>query len=173
MKKKMIAFIICFCYQYAIAQNGHQKESTMYMAAYEYIICDSINFGRLISVSDSIVDLDRYWSSGLEEFPNEKNILNQYRSKKGYRYFDTYYSQSLDSLFHNRQMNQSNTILFFSQIEDCILRADLLTFSSKQICKVKKKDYNAYFWGTGFEYLFLFNANGVIKIVLRQEIIYN
>ena len=79
MKRSVVIFVIISCAQYIVCQNTWHSDSVMYMAAYKYISNDSINQGNLIAVADSIVDLDRYWVTGLEQFPEECKKLAQYR----------------------------------------------------------------------------------------------
>jgi hypothetical protein len=124
-------------------------------------------------VSDSIVDLDRLGFTVLSKcYPNAKKSIDGYRAGKKYAYFRTYYSPCIASWFCHHE-ERANYILFFSQIEDNILRADLLFYDSRYISKECKFDNSAYYFGVGSEYLFLFGKDEKMKIALKQEMIYN
>ena len=153
-----------------VAQNDCEKVAALYLAAYNYIVNDSVNQNKKIIVSDSIIDLDRFWfSQDLENFPVEKEKLEQYRVDKGFNWFETYYSHCIDSLFCKKNQ-QANNILFFSPIEDNILRADVLP---RKRC-VNKFDYNTMAFQTvGQIYLFIFDDDGTIKMVFGRKIIYD
>lgn len=175
MKEVVFIFIICFGCQYVVCQNTWQKDSIMYMAAYKYITNDSINKKKLIVVSDSIEDLDRNWDTGLEQFPEESKKLAQQLEEQSKRYFikTTYYSPLLASLFQNQDVKRSQTILFFSKIEDMMLRADINFFNKKYIAEDEKFNFRDYMWGMKFQYLFIFNEDGTIKKALWRELILN
>lgn len=169
----MIALVMCcvFYCNISIAQKiDCTKDSSMYLAAYNYIINDSINTEKTISVSDSIVDLDRFWfSDKLIALPVEKEKLDRYRTDKKYSWFNTFYSACIDSLFYKRK-EQSDHVLFFSTIEDNMLRADLLSY---------KKSIDAFNYDQvasqteAYIYLFIFNTDGTIKEAFGHEIIYD
>lgn len=175
MKRGITVFAIMCCFQYAVCQSRWQKDSLMYMAAYKYIINDSINKDKLIVVADSIVDLDRYWVTGLEQFPEEQKKLIQYKEKQMKRIFttSTFCSPLLACLFREQDVNGSNTILFFSEIADLILRADINFYDKKIIGEYDKFNYEAYLWGISYEYLFIFNQDGTLRKALRRKMILN
>ncbi len=172
MKNTVIIIIYCFfCSNTIIAQINCIQDSTMYIAAYNYIASDSLNRGKSIVVSDSIVDLDRFWfSKDLTEFTVEREKLDHYRLSKNYVWFDSFYSQCISSLFSGKNLN-SKMVLFFSIIEDNMLRADLLPHNKKW---KNKFNYNTMsFQNVGQIYLFIFNKDGSIKKVFSHEIIYD
>lgn len=175
MKEVFIIFIICFSCQHVVCQNTWQKDSIMYMAAYKYITNDSINKNKLIVVSDSIEDLDRYWDTGLEQFPEESEKLKKQRNEQRKRYSikTTYYSPLLASLFQNQDVKRSQTILFFSKIEDMILIANINFFNKRYIPEDNKFECGNYIWGISYEYLFIFNEDGTIKKALWRELMLN
>lgn len=156
-------------------QNIYQKDSVIYTNAYRYIIKDSTNLNKSIILSDSIVDLDKYWSSGLDSFPKEKEILNQYRERKKYQYFKAFFSQVLNSLSneHKTSHHSNSVILFFSKIENYTLRADVLPLDNKYTDQTRIFDYTNYDFGEGYEYLFILNPDGSIKLALKQQVIRN
>lgn len=135
----------------------------MYMAAYNYILNDSINNNRLIVVADSIVDLDRYWVTGLEQFPEEYKKLARYIEKQMKRMFATSssYSPLLASLFHDQDVKLSNAILFFSRIIDLMLRADI-NILSKNIWENMRSSTMKHIYGGFLINICLFSK----KIVL-------
>ncbi|NDP22618.1 MAG: hypothetical protein GZ091_16285 [Paludibacter sp.] len=170
--KTILSFFILSSWlaNYPIAAQNCERDSLLYLTAFNYILKDSINHNNSIAVSDSIIDLDRFWfSKGLENFPNEKELLNQYRANKGYKWFKPYHSKLINLLFC-RQKNEQK-VLFFSPIENNILRADLLPINqrSKDIF-----DYNKLASFTeGYQYLFIFNNSKTIKLALCRKIIYD
>lgn len=175
MKRVVLVFaIMCIC-QHVLCQSMCYKDSIMYMSAYRYILNDSINRNKLVAVADSIVDLDRYWMTGLEQYPEEQKKLACYREKQMKRIFTAtaFYSPLLASLFHDQDVMHSNTILFFSEIADLMLRADINFFDKGYVGDYEKFNYEAYIWGISYEYLFIFNEDGTIKKVLRRELILN
>lgn len=88
MKSLVIFFLFFFPYVICNAQSDCTNDTTMYLVAYNYIINDSTNQGKSISVSDSIIDLDRFWfSEDLIALPMEKVKLDKYRANKGYVWF--------------------------------------------------------------------------------------
>lgn len=177
MKRSVIALVICCCCQYVAGQDARQRDSIMYKTAYEYIVNDSVCKNKRIVVADSICDLDRYWPAGLEKFPEECKKLKQYREEQGKRMYKTriamYYSPLLVSLFPNRDVKRSDTVLFFSEIIDLMLRVDVIFFNKQYISECERFRWEAYMWGTAYEYLFIFNEDGTIRKALWSEIILN
>ncbi|MDD3036925.1 hypothetical protein [Bacteroides sp.] len=147
----------------------------MYMTAYQYIKNDSFFSGKLVAVADSIVDLDRYEYDCLkEEFPEEYEKLKVYRKNKKYpylhtyySYFYTYYSPLLAFLFRGQDIERASAILFFSNIEDLMLRADVEIYDKRYISN--KFKYEQYMWGISYGYLFIFDKNATLRKVLRSE----
>ena len=175
MKRCIAILMLCYCFQYVVCQTTWQKDSTMYMTAYQHIKNDSIFSGKLIAVTDSIVDLDRYCLDCLKkEFPEEYEKLKVYRKNKKYpyfysyySYFYTYYSPLLAFLFRNQDVEQASAILFFSNIEDLMLRADVNFYDKTYISN--KFKYEEYIWGISYEYLFIFDENATLRKVVRSE----
>lgn len=169
---KNIVIIVLFTLLSAIsmAQTNCSQGSVMYLTAYNYIIRDSVNQGKTIAVSDSIVDLDRFWfSQDIADYPTEKEILDQYRADKKFVWKDAYYSPCLASLFCRKKTMPKN-ILFFSKIENNMLRVDLLPYKqqSNRFDYVKMASQNV-----GQIYLFIFNENGSLVSTFSHEIIYD
>lgn len=176
MKRCILILMLCYCFQYVVCQNTWQKDSTMYMTAYQYIKKDSIFSNKLIAVVDSIVDLDRYCLDCLKkEFPEEYEKLKVYRKNKKYPYshtyyscFYTYYSPLLAFLFRSQDVKQASAILFFSNIEDLMLRVDVNLYDKTYV--FNKFKYEEYIWGISYEYLFIFDKNATLRKVVRSEV---
>lgn len=171
--KSSIAITICcfFCSNTIIAQLNCNQDSTMYIAAYNYVVNDSLCQEKNIVVSDSIIDLDRFWfSKDLSEFSIEREKLDQYRFRKSYAWFKPFYSPCISSIFNVKNLN-SKLVLFFSVIEDNMLRADLLPHNKKWTNKFNYDEMS--FQNVGQIYLFIFNKKGRIKKVFCHEIIYD
>jgi hypothetical protein len=87
---------------------------------------------------------------------------------KRYIWFDPFYSHFLASQFCKKDM--SNNVIFFSTIEDNILRADILPRKRQ----TNMFDYDKMaFQNVGYIYLFVFNVDGTIKLALQEEMIYD
>lgn len=171
MKTILISILFFINYIGIKAQSDCDQDSIMYIAAYNYVANDSINRGKNIVVSDSIVDLDRFWfSKDLTEFTVEKEKLDLYRLRKNYVWFDSFYSPCISSLFSGKNLN-SKLVLFFSTIEDNMLRVDLLPYNKKW--KNKFSYDTMSFQNVGQIYLFIFNKDRSIKKAFSHEIIYD
>lgn len=171
MKKFLSGCIACITCSLTFSQTTLETESLMYRNAYEYILNDSINKDRIISVADCMTDLGMYWDTGLEEYPQEKERLRSYRRERKYRYFEPYFSPLLHCLFRNKNADISNTVVFFSPVVDLMLRADL-EFYELGSGRAKFR-HDAYWFGMSYMYLFLFNEDGTIKKALGMEFILN
>jgi hypothetical protein len=169
MKNIVIIVLFSLLHTISVAQTNCSQDSVIYLAAYNYIFQDSVNQGKTITVSDSIVDLDKFWfSQDISDCPAKKEVLDQYRANKGFIWFDTYYSPCLASLFC--KTTTSKNVLFFSKIEDNMLRADLLPYKQQS----NKFDYGKMaFQNVGQIYLFIFNKDGSLKSAFSHEIIYD
>lgn len=169
MKFIMCLIYLCICFSIR-SQFSCDQNSVKYLMAYNHIINDSINQGKIIAVSDSIVDLDRYWFSGeLKEFPEHQKKLNQYRANRGFTWFTTFYSPCLRALFGDKNP-LANHVIFFSKVEDNMLLADLLPHFKQ----FDKFNYDKMaFQNVGWTYLFIFNNKGELKVVFNREMIYD
>lgn len=177
MKRSILIFVICYFCQYVVSQDTRQRDSIMYKTAYEYIVNDSVCKNKQIVVSDSICDLERYGTAGLEQFPEEYIKLDQYREEQVMRFvtkgMTAFYSPLLASLFPNRDVKRSDTVLFFSEVIDLMLRVDVNFFNKKYISECDRFRWEAYMWGTAYRYLFIFNEDGAIRKVLWSEMMLN
>lgn len=119
-------------------QSNCDSDSIRYRIAYNYVVNDTVNQGKIIAVSDSIVDIDRHWDKKeLENLEDVQRKLSRYMENK-YTWFPSYYSSCIAAMFGDKNKLSSNHVLFFSQIEDGILFANLL------LCKAygDKFDYD-------------------------------
>jgi len=177
MKKIFCLILYCFsCYIVIQAQSDCGQDSIKYLIAYDYIVNDFVTKGEIVMVSDSIIDLDRYWfSEELKNFPEEQRKMNQYRVNKGFVWSDPFYSSCITSMFPIKEI-LPNRILFFSQIEDNILLADLLPLN-RYNPYIKQSDRFNYakmtFQNMGRIYLFIFCGDGNLKATFSREIIYD
>ena len=154
-----------------IAQLNCSQDSTTYIAAYNYVVNDSLCQEKNIVVSDSIVDLDRFlFSDDLTKFPIEREKLDQYRFSKNHVWFKPFYSPCISSIFNVKNLN-SKSVLFFSVIEDNMLRADLLPHNKKWVNKFNYDEMAHH--NEGHIYLFIFNEKGRIKKVFCHVMIYD
>jgi hypothetical protein len=172
MRKALIQLFILYSWfgSYTItAQNNCENDSIRYLVAYNYIINDSINTNKRLGVSDSIVDLDRFWfSHQLDSLPLKKAIVDTYRSNKDYKWFKTYHAECLD--FLSNKNKQGQYVIFFSQIEDDMLRVDVLPVKNS-MNNTKHYDKLASFTN-GYIYLFIFSRS-TIQLVFSNKIIYD
>ena len=136
----------------------------LYDYVYNYIKHDSINVGKRIAVSDSIIDLDRIWD--IKDIVGEKDV-NSCREEKEYEYFKPYHSFLLTKL-HEANKLEPDMILFFSPIENDMLQVDLYSFESSF-----QYNYDLYMWGECVQYLFILNKKGEIDKVLKQRLYLN
>lgn len=170
---KIIATTLLSFYSIIFAQVDCEKDSIKYSIAYNYIANNYPNGSNKIIVSDSIIDLDRFFGAkGLTDFPEEKEKLNQYREKKNYIWFEPFYSSCLASMFSIKDTAARN-ILFFSQIEDNILIAEVFPLFLMPNHIKKRLNIFRYnevsFQNTSIYYLFIFDKN-TIEAVFRNEI---
>ena len=163
----LLSFLFCITLN---AQLYCCKDSVKYLTAFNCIANDSIIKEKKISVSDSIVDLDRYWfSDELKNYPEEKQILNQYREKNKFKWFAPFYSSCLATLFPDKDKSARN-IIFFSKIEDDMLLADLLPHTKQ----FDRFNYDKMAFQTiGRTYLFIFAKDGNLKAFFSREIHYD
>lgn len=167
MKINFILILICCSLRTLAQDNDNINASIIYRHVFEYIQQDGINAKFNIAVSDSIIDLDKNWNIELGEYRNEELMLNQYESNLKCEYFKPYYSATLFSL-HEANKHNPQLILFFSPIENHILRADLHSFNSQYQYRNE-----LYIWGECIEYLFLLKEDGNIKKVFKQKVLLN
>ncbi len=156
------------------------QDSAKYIAAYNFIINDSINQGKSIAVSDTIIDLTRDWfSEDLGNFPKEQKILDQYRENKGFIWSAPFYSPCLTTLFPERRDESANNVLFFSTIEDNMLIVELLPYKGQfpewrpYIGDLDRFNYyEMTHQNTSRIYLFVYCENGNLRATFSGEMHY-
>jgi hypothetical protein len=181
MKKIFCLILYSFSYLIVIqAQSDCGQDSIKYLIAYNYIVNDYVTKGKTITVSDSIIDLDRFWfSEELKNYPEEQRRLNQYRENKGFIWSDPFYSSCITSMFPVRNV-LANNILFFSQIEDDILLADVFPYKNTFInWKSDKYDRDRMFnynqismFTVVNKYLFIFDKDETLKLSIHGKMTY-
>jgi len=167
--KQIILFIeVLFICNLINAQVLTSNDVCKYYKAFEYVLNDSINRGKPLCVSDSIVDLDRFWF--IKDVKNDTNMKKTLESLVKYKWFGNYYLKELNSLWGG-EYKAAESILFFSSIEKNTLRVDLfikrysiLEYNFEKLIQYNKDKIYAY--------LFFFDCNGNIKKVFNHEIIY-
>lgn len=139
-----------------------------YQKAYNYISADPINKENKITVSDIIVDMDRFYFQG--DVKEDTCLSKVIDSLNKYEWFDEFSSKDIYDLFQG-QDRYAESILFFSLIEKNTLRADLFMKRSdlKEFRYDKIINLNE---SKVYAYLFFFDESGKIKQVYRSEIIY-
>jgi hypothetical protein len=167
---KYLLFIISFlASNNIVSQTNCNKDSSLYLSAFYYIIQLE---NKNIELSDSIVDIDRfYFSDLLVDFPTEKEKIKKYRSAKDFTWFNSYFCEYLHNLKCQEEFN-GNNVLFFSQIEDNILIAELLPKSNKDREMRFNYEYMT-FQNIGKVYLFIFDSCNNIKEMFQNNIIYD
>ncbi len=178
--KRAIHLAFCFVCLTSAGQINCEKDFFLYFEAYNHIVKLRENKIKIIAVSDSIVDLDRYWiSPELEKYPIAKRQLNTFRENKKYVWTEPYYCSCLDALCTKEHSTTSAThILFFSQVEDNILLAELLPCTNTFIVGAEGTDclsmsYDKLSMFTlANRYLFIFNTDSSISLFLKEKMIY-
>ena len=173
-------FAFCIIYFTSIGQLNCERDFLFYSKAYDYIIQLQENKTKIIAISDSIIDLERYWDSPiLEKYPAEKEKLNSFRKNKKYVWSEPYYCSCIDSLRTKKNKATPIThVLFFSPIDGNILLAELLPCFNTFIVNAKKIDCsfvsyeNLSIFTSVNRYLFIFNNDGSINLFLKEKMNY-
>lgn len=150
------------------AQNSHTTDSIKYSAGYNAIINDSINQGKSLIVSDSLVRLNvAVFFRELKQKDEDVNSL----ITRLYGIYQNFDSCSKLTFLSDKSGKFSKNILFFSPIiNDSILCAELFEYKSS----LNKNEYlRIATSGTSYMYLFVFDEVGKIKSMFRKEMIYN
>jgi len=139
-----------------------------YKEAFNYILSDSINLGKEIFVSDTIIDMDRFYFK--DEVKDDTTLTNIIDSLTKYTWFENFSSDEIQNIF-GKQNKSAESILFFSLIEKNTLRADLF-FERKSLNEFKYNNLSNYNVNEIFSYLFFFDEFGKIKKAYRAKMIY-
>ena len=162
---KIINILILIGCSFAVHMSSQQKcdSDIIYSQAFCKIAQDTINSKSHLYVSDYIVDLDRFWYSDMLSDSINRELVKSFRSRKQYKWEPNYYCTCLHSLFNKEVNNNFDKIIFFSRIEDNMLRADVLNY-----CK-GSMDYDSLsLFGSGEAYLFI--CDSALKIIKTYKI---
>ena len=167
--KYILYIVFLLTCQSACAQDYFDLYRAQYQCAYNYI--NDINKGEKITVSHTIVDLERWaFIQDLSVFPEAKEKVQSHSIKYVYNRKNDIYSKKITSLGAKRK--SSKYIIFFSPIIDNMLVASVIPYN-----KYKKRFVNDYermaFQITCDDYLFLFDADMKLIKVLHANIICN
>lgn len=165
MRIHFILIIVCCSLRTLAQDNDNINASIVYRHAFEYIQQDNANLN--IAVSDSIIYLNKAWNIESGGCRNEESMLNQYEDNLKCEYSKPYYSAALFNL-HEANKHNPQMVLFFSSMENHMLRADLHIFNSQYQYRNE-----LYIWGECIEYLFLLKEDGNIKKVFKQKVLLN
>lgn len=165
--------MIIFAFLYINKSYGQEMyllPKTEYKIAFEYIR-KTMPVNSSICVSNHIIDLGIYVVNELDSFPDLRGKLQNLDDKKVVeKGYEAFYNKDLDNLFCKPM--KAKAIIFFSKIEDEILRADLV------ICDrivTKSIDFDSAIhlgMGSTFSYVFFFAQNGTLKKSFSYEMLY-
>ncbi len=168
MKNVLIVIMLFFLQSNMLAQKNYSADSIKYLVGYNAIINDSINQGKDLIISDSLVKLN------VAVFFRELKQKDEDESSLTTRLHGIY--QNVDScskltFLNDKSRKCSKNILFFSPIiNDSILCAELFEYKSN----LNKNNYlRIATFNTSYVYLFVFDEVGKIKLMFRKEMIYN
>ena len=168
MKKTVIIFFLFYCNIYVCTQDICVKDIIKYKEAYNYLIKDSIMDDKSLFVSDTVVDMDRfYFHADVIDYPEIKTTID---SLKKYTWNKGFSSEQLREVWKN-QNPYSESILFFSLVEKNTLRADLF-INRYSLANFNYDDIIYFNRDKVYAYLFVFNKQNKLERVFRREIIY-
>ncbi|MFR2069045.1 MAG: hypothetical protein ACLS4S_02155 [Bacteroides nordii] len=169
--KNIFFFILC-CFYFCTVINGQSncdQDSTKFLIAYNYIINDSINQGKDLIISNSLVSLNvAVFFRELKQKDEDEYSL----AKRLYGIYQNVDFGSKLTFLNDKSVKYSKNILFFSPIiNDSILCAELFEYRSN----LNKNNENEYMriaaFSTSYIYLFVFDKVGKIKSMFRKEMI--
>lgn len=171
--KNIFFFILC-CFYFCTVINGQSncdQDSTKFLIAYNYIINDSINQGKDLIISNSLVSLNvAVFFRELKQKDEDERSL----AKRLYGIYQNVDFGSKLTFLNDKGVKYSKNILFFSPIiNDSILCAELFEYK-KNLNKSNKIKYrHVAAFNTSYIYLFVFDKVGKIKSMFRKEMIYD
>ncbi len=168
MKNILLVFMLFFLQSNMHAQKNDSADSIKYLAAYDVIVNDSINEGKSLIVSDSLVRLNvAVFFRELKQKDEDENSL----ATRLYAMCQNIDPCSKLTFLSDKSSKCSKHIVFFSPIiNDSILCAELFEYKS---C-LNSYEYNQIaMFNTSYIYLFIFDEVGKIKSMFRKEMIYN
>ena len=155
----------------SIAQKDDSK-AMLYKKCYEYIVDDQqLNKNQLI-VSDTIIYVERIFFHEVFKKTDEsmEDYLSRIDSVDNDKFYSSYYSPLLDSLFHKKNKHVCRKepfhILYFSRISDNLLFAELVYIKKY----VSLSHYICTFLNSTYTYLFILDEDLSIQKVFKIEI---
>lgn len=156
-------------FSYVLKEDIKGSEGKRYLKARDYIKTDSLFLGKSIYFSPYLADLDFFYFK--DAISRDSTLSKNLPSSKN-RWFDDYYSSRLDSIM-GKQCRNSDYIVFFSLVENSILRVDILPFK-KDIISFQFKDVSLFPEDNTNAFLFTFEEKGdEIKSVYKIRITYD
>lgn len=155
-----------------LAQKNYSADSIKYLAGYNAIINDSINKGKSLIISDSLVDLNI--SVFYKELKQKDEDKRSVMIRLLYKIYQNVDFCSKLTFLNDKSVQYSKNILFFSPIiNDSILCAELFEYE-RNLNKNNKTEYrHVAAFNTSYIYLFMFDKVGKIKSMFRKEMIYD
>ena len=154
------------------AQKNYSPDSIKYLAGYNAIINDSINKGKSLIISNSLLDLNI--SVFYKELKQKDEDKRSVMIRLLYKIYQNVDFCSKLTFLNDKSVQYSKNILFFSPIiNDSILCAELFEYK-RNLNKNNKTEYrHVAAFNTSYIYLFMFDKVGKIKSMFRKEMIYD
>ena len=154
------------------AQKNYSADSIKYLAGYNAIINDSINKGKSLIISNSLLDLNI--SVFYKELKQKDEDKRSVMIRLLYKIYQNVDFCSKLTFLNDKSVQYSKNILFFSPIiNDSILCAELFEYK-RNLNKNNKTEYrHVAAFNTSYIYLFMFDKVGKIKSMFRKEMIYD
>ena len=155
-----------------LAQKNYSPDSIKYLAGYNAIINDSINKGKSLIISNSLLDLNI--SVFYKELKQKDEDKRSVMIRLLYKIYQNVDFCSKLTFLNDKSVQYSKNILFFSPIiNDSILCAELFEYK-RNLNKNNKTEYrHVAAFNTRYIYLFMFDKVGKIKSMFRKEMIYD
>ena len=155
-----------------LAQKNYSPDSIKYLAGYNAIINDSINKGKSLIISNSLLDLNI--SVFYKELKQKDEDKRSVMIRLLYKIYQNVDFCSKLTFLNDKSVQYSKNILFFSTIiNDSILCAELFEYK-RNLNKNNKTEYrHVAAFNTSYIYLFMFDKVGKIKSMFRKEMIYD
>ena len=172
MKNILIIIILFFLQNNMLAQKNYSPDSIKYLAGYNAIINDSINKGKSLIISNSLLDLNI--SVFYKELKQKDEDKRPVMIRLLYKIYQNVDFCSKLTFLNDKSVQYSKNILFFSPIiNDSILCAELFEYK-RNLNKNNKTEYrHVAAFNTSYIYLFMFDKVGKIKSMFRKEMIYD
>ena len=155
-----------------LAQKNYSPDSIKYLAGYNAIINDSINKGKSLIISNSLLDLNI--SVFYKELKQKDEDKRSVMIRLLYKIYQNVDFCSKLTFLNDKSVQYSKNILFFSPIiNDSILCAELFEYK-RNLNKNNKTEYrHVAAFNTSYIYLFMFDKVGKIKSMFKKEMIYD